>query len=381
MTIEELMRLLSGGGDSTTQTLEATQTPAILSNPTAQGATPQQGVLATPVNTPNLPVGTPLPTLGEPQKGILEKAGGYLNQQFGFDQPDFLSRLSNGLAVAGSQDPFKALMSLRAQEAENAKIAEARRRANQPKVEQISGTPFSRITMPDGSFRDVASEALAAFYKSQSETKAANKRSDMELQADLNVKAAGGKADIKAAEEALPQLKQIQDQVASIQTARETLPRMGALDQLKGAAGGLGDFAASMTDPQMNIDSQRRTAVRTLDWVKSSTDLKGALSNVEGLKLDMPLPKPSASKEEWQAYFDNSEKVLKAAEDYYKKQVGRSPSAAGSISSGPSATPAPTAPAPTDAIRSAVTAAGIAFEPEKYQYRIGPNGQVQRKAK
>jgi hypothetical protein len=40
-----------------------------------------------------------------------------------------------------------------------------------------------------------------------------------------------------------------------------------------------------------------------------------------------------------------------------------------------------TSPPPSDQLRTAVTAAGIPFEPEKFEYRIGPNGQVQRKAK
>lgn len=289
---------------------------------------------AADVVVPNGP--QPLQGMKQYEQGILSKAGEYLNNQLGFDQPDFVSRLGNALAVAGSQDPTKALLQLQQNRAEGAKMSEARRRANQPKFDPIAGTPFTRVTTPDGRFFDVRSEALSEYYKSQSESKANQKVEDAVLQDRLARGRDSTKADIKAADTAEPQLKQVQEQLAAITEARSTLPRMGKMDQLKGAAGPVGDFAASMADPQMNIDSQKRAAVRVLDWVRSSEPLKGALSNVEGLKLDMPLPKPSAAKEEWEAYFDNSERVLKEAQKYYEKQVERRPSSTGQSPSGAS---------------------------------------------
>jgi hypothetical protein len=91
----------------------------------------------------------------------------------------------------------------------------------------------------------------------------------------------------------------------------------------------------------MNIDAQKRSAVKVLDWVNSSAALKGALSNVEGAKLDKPLPRDGASKEEWAAYLDNAERVAKAAKSYLEQQAAKG--------NQPAAIPAPPVPGRTAA--------------------------------
>ena len=73
----------------------------------------------------------------------------------------------------------------------------------------------------------------------------------------------------------------------------------------------------------------------------------------------------------------------RALEYFQKNQtlVGFVPNTGPQGSGSPAPSSATSSPPPSDQLRSAVTAAGIAFEPEKFEYRIGPNGQVQRKAK
>ena len=156
------------------------------------------------------------------QPGIMSRM--FDNSRTGVSPFEYAMR---ALGAAGSQDPMKTAMQFSAQDAENDKIREARRRANQPKVEQIAGTPFSRVTMPDGSFRDVPSAALAEYYKSQSENKAATKRSDMELQADLNAKAAADKSSNKLAADNTPD---ISDGLAGVASLRRLATQLGSID-------------------------------------------------------------------------------------------------------------------------------------------------------
>jgi hypothetical protein len=76
-----------------------------------------------------------------------------LDNAVGFSQPDFIGRLGTALAVAGSQDPAKALMQVQQNRAEEAKIAEARRQRMIPKIVGSAGPngAIQLVQMPDGS--------------------------------------------------------------------------------------------------------------------------------------------------------------------------------------------------------------------------------------
>lgn len=93
--------------------------------------------------------GSPAPAGGGENPGIL----GYLDKAVGFSEPGFVGRLGTALAVAGSQDPSRALMQVQQNRAEEAKIAEARRQRMQPKIVGSAGPngAIQLVQMPDGS--------------------------------------------------------------------------------------------------------------------------------------------------------------------------------------------------------------------------------------
>jgi hypothetical protein len=140
-----------------------------------------------------------------------------LLSRFGFENGNqAIGAIGAALAAAGSQDPVKTALAIQAQRSEEAKIAEARRRANMPKVDPITGTPFFQITYPDGRMETVNNPALAKFYQEQSASKAQRKEDDMRLQAKLNAEAAGGKAADKLATETLPDVTQARSNIGEL---------------------------------------------------------------------------------------------------------------------------------------------------------------------
>jgi hypothetical protein len=277
------------------------------------------------------------------------------------------------LAAAGSSDPVKAAVAIQAQQAEEAKIREARRQAMRPKVDRIEGTPFSRITLPDGTFSDVPSAALAEYYRSQS----ASKQNAAIEKAVLDDRLARGrdasKSDIKASEEAKPVLNDIVSLKDRWSQAREIISGQGAAAQIQGIPGiaGIAGFfggdevAKNKFLEGLSVDETLLNTART----------KGAISNQEMTLFKSPIPSITDDREKvWKPWIEKRLEVLDKLEKYYAGEAGRS-------SGGQAAPSAQSSPPPSDQLRSAVTAAGIPFEPEKFQYRIGPNGQVQRKAK
>lgn len=294
------------------------------------------------------------------------------------EQPGVLSRLFDNsrtgvspfeyamraLGAAGSQDPMKTAMQFAAQDSEDGKLREARRRANQPKVEPIAGTPFSRITMPDGSFRDVPSEALAAYYKSQSESKANQKIEDAVLQDRLARGRDASKADIKAGEEAKPLLNDIQGLKGRWAQAKEIVSGQGTMAQVQGIPGiaGIAGFFGG-DEVAKNKFLQGLTVDETL---LNTARTKGAISNTEMMLFKSPIPSLSDDREKvWKPWIEQRLEVLDKLEKYYAGEAGRS--------SGGQAAPAAEAnQPPPSAIKTQATAAFGSYEPDKYEYGINP---------
>lgn len=89
------------------------------------------------------------PAGGGEGTGIL----GYLDKAVGFSEPGFVGRLGTALAVAGSQDPTRALLQVQQNRGEEAKLAEARRQRMIPKIVGSAGPngAIQLVQMPDGS--------------------------------------------------------------------------------------------------------------------------------------------------------------------------------------------------------------------------------------
>ena len=293
---------------------------------------------------------------------------GYLDNAVGYSQPDFLSRFGTALAVAGSQDPAKALMMVQQNRNEEAKVAEARRKANMPKFDPIAGTPFSQVTYPDGRVGTVNNEELAKFYKEQASAKATSKRSDMELQADLNVRAASGKADIKAADEARPQLAQVRETINTMQRALAVTNEQGTWDQVQAAPliSGVAEFfgtpgaAGNKVLQQLKVDDALRNTAQT----------KGAISNQEMDLFLSPAPSPTADRQAiWKPWIENKISVFKRLEQTLESEVARAPSSGGA----PAAAASPAAPAASGGVARPASKADYDALPKGAKY-IAPNG-------
>lgn len=354
-----ITRIMAGGS-----TDELQNAPAVEASPVQQAM------------QPDLPAPGAVETA---QQAPAASDGEGLLSRFGFsDGNQAMGAIGAALAAAGSQDPAKTALAIQAQRGEEAKLAEARRRGNQPKIEPISGTPFFQITYPDGRMETVNNPALAKFYQEQSASKAANKRSDMELQAELNVKAAEGKAGIKAADEARPQLAQVRETITTMQRALDVTNQQGTWDQVQAAPliSGVAEFfgtpgaAGNKVLQQLKVDDALRNTAQT----------KGAISNQEMDLFLSPAPSPTADRQTiWKPWIENKISVFKRLEKTLEAEVARAPSAAAA----PTAAPAPAAAPATEnaAIRTQAAASFGAYEPNKYEYRVGPNGNLQRRLK
>lgn len=136
-----IARIMAGGS---TDELQNAPAPAA-------AATPVQAAMApTPVASGN---GAWLGASEDmaPAKQAAAQGGGILkmlDNAVGFSQPDFIGRLGTALAVAGSQDPTKALMMVQQNRAEETKLREATRRANQPKFTPLQNGAFVMAEVP-----------------------------------------------------------------------------------------------------------------------------------------------------------------------------------------------------------------------------------------
>lgn len=312
------------------------------------------------------------PMSPEPQSpGILSQIGDVYGK---LRDSGVLNRLGNGLISAGSQDPGKMIALLQQGDVEAAKMRDARKKANQPKMDHISGTPFFQVTYPDGRIETVNNPALAQFYEANKD----RAQSDKIEKAVLDDRLARGrdaeKTDRKAGEEAKPLLNDIQGLKGRWQQAQQIVGGQGTMAQIQGIPGiaGIAGFFGG-DEVAKNKFLEGLTVDETL---LNTARTKGAISNQEMMLFKSPIPSVTDDREKvWKPWIEQRLGVLDKLEKYYAGEASRSGGAGGSAAA-PQASPPP-----SDQLRAAVTAAGIPFEPDKFQYRIGPNGQVQRKAK
>lgn len=325
---------------------------ALAMDPNATRMGPQQGA-------------QPVPGLKGYEQGILSKMGFQ-------DGNQAMMALGAALSAAGSPDPAKTALGFVQMRQEQDKARAERLKALQPKRDQIAGTPVAQIIDPVTGklLGEEVSPVLAAFYKAQGDSKMAAAVEKAVLDDRLARGRDASKADIAASEGAKPVLNDIQSLKGRWEQAKEIVASQGTAAQVQGIPGIAGvagffggdEVAKNKFLEGLTVDETLLNTART----------KGAISNQEMMLFKSPIPSITDDREKvWKPWIEKRLEVLGKLEQFYAGEAGRSSGGAAAAAS----------PPPSDQLKAAVAASGIAYEPEKYQYRLGPNGQVQRKAK
>ena len=327
--------------------------PAAPDNPTDQrlAAGTQQSPMAAPQAAP----------------GILSQIGDVYGK---LRESGVLNRLGNGLIAAGSQDPGKMIALLQQADAEGAKVQEARRRAGQPKVDQINGTPFFQITYPDGRTEVTSNPALAEFFKKQGESKQNAAIEKAVVEDRLARTRDQEKADRKASDENRPLLNDIQGLKGRWQQAQEIVGSQGTMAQVQGIPGisGIAGFFGG-DEVAKNKFLEGLTVDETL---LNTARTKGAISNQEMMLFKSPIPAVTDDREKvWKPWIEQRLQVLDKLEKFYAGEVGRQP---GRSDAAPAAAP----PAAAGGIARPMSAADHAALPPGTRY-IAPDGKVYTK--
>jgi hypothetical protein len=325
------------------------------------------------------------PMQGLNPQGALGKARDFVDQQVGFSQPDFLSRFGTALAVAGSQDPTKALLQVQQNRSEEAKLREAARQRMIPKIVGSAGPngAIQLVQMPDGR---IVPQTLDQVMEMNRTLKSADFEADVR-KAILVEKA---KDEIKSGAEArkseresstervqaglsVQQLNQIADSLEKTDTA--TGPVIGLLPK----------WARDIITPEGA--SLQDAAERIVQGGLRAT-LGGQFTQAEGDRFLARAYNPRLSEQQNAQNLRTIAREIAAMQldknralEHFKQNGTLEGFVPNANAQAPAASPAQPGPPASDQLRAAVTAAGIPFEPDKFQYRIGPNGQVQRKAK
>lgn len=319
-----------------------------------------------------------------PERGFFDKL---LKNEDAAGNSAFM-HIMRGLGAAGSADPMKAMAQFAAQDTENMKLSEARRRANMPKVDHIAGTPYFQITKPDGTTQMTSNPALAKFYEDESKRKLLEKKNSIDYQADATEDArrrgvifekatteAGGattKAEFSPA--VSTQLKQVDELLKQV-PGLEKLPFdisspvvSNVWDQTVGRVFGTNDY-----EVRRNVDTVFKGA--TLEVVKSlgSNPSEGDRKFAELMQAsqDDPLGRKLMMLQEYRSRIKSREdsrvEAAQRRDSLTNESAGRQATAT------PTAAAAPTAPAASRGVaRPANKAQYDALEKgDKY---IAPNG-------
>lgn len=338
---------------------------------------------------------TPIQAASGQGNGVLN----YLDNAFGYSQPDFLGRLGGALAVAGSQDPTKALMMLQQNRAEEAKLAEARRKANEPKFTPLKDGAFMMVEAPGMAPQVLPLEAVQKYSKEISEAKSL---SDLQRQIAVARESVQGKTQF----ETFKSLNEAAGGSGASATYRpEVKTQIGyanaAIDFLKNGGDNINLGIAEINSPVAKdlfdrtlgkaFGSDSAAARRQIDFLLGTEvlsdvgQMKGALSDADRKYLQSIRPKSDDPTElkinyltELQARLDRREQSrIEAA-------MKRDQMLAGGAVTDPATGAAPASPAATpnaNAIQTQAAASFGAYEPNKYEYRVGPNGNLQRRLK
>ena len=274
-----------------------------------------------------------------------------------------LMHIMRGLGAAGSADPMKAMAQFAAQDTENMKLSEARRRANMPKVDHIAGTPYFQITKPDGTTQMSSNPGLAKFYESQSDSKLKREVEKMVLQGQITQTNQQASADNKTAAEARPMLSDIQSLKDRWTQAQGIVANQGTSAQLQGIPGissisgffGGDEVAKNKFLEGLTVDETLLNTART----------KGAISNQEMTLFKSPIPSITDDREKvWKPWIEQRLAVLDKMEKFQASEVARGERGA---SPGNPAAPAAAPAAPA-------ASGGVARPSSKAQYDALPSG-------
>ena len=369
----------------------------------APDTTPDDRDIGGGVDLRTVPVEDAVPsTINPPPRGFLERLMD--DSKTGVSPLEYALR---GFTAAGSANPAQTMMQFAAQDTENEKIRQARLKANQPRVDQINGTPFFQITYPDGRTQVTSNPALAEFFKTQRSEKLADKIDSIVTQAVANNAVANNKETFKQVTEAAGGIDAprtfstaVQSKINSAQAAIDFFKNggdkvdLGVFDINTPVGRDLWDrsfgkfFGTDAAAARMQVDFLLGEEI-----LKDSGDMKGALSDKDREFLKAMRPQSNAPTDLKVRYLSelagrlksNEERRMTFAEQRDQMRNNAQLPAARPNSAGPTQPQAQSqtqsGPPPSNDLRARVTAAGIPFEPEKFDYRIGPNGQIQRKAK
>lgn len=227
-----IKRIMAGGSTDELQNAPAVEAPPVQQamQPDLPAPAAQETAAATGP--------TPMQEASGAGSGIL----GYLDKAVGFSEPGFVGRLGTALAVAGSQDPTRALMQVQQQRGEEAKIAEARRQRMIPKIVGSAGPngAIQLVQMPDGRIIPQTLDQVMAMnkdLKSQDFQNDVNKAIAIETAKDKLKTGAEERKDERAgatdkvqAGLSVQQLNQIADSLEKTDTA--TGPILGLLPKV-----------------------------------------------------------------------------------------------------------------------------------------------------
>lgn len=314
-------------------------------------------------------------TVNPPQRGFLERLMD--DSKTGVSPLEYALR---GFTAAGTQDPARTMMQFSAQDTENAKIREARRARMVPKIVGQAGPngAIQLVQMPDGR---IVPQTL-----------------DQVMQMNKDLKSADFEADVKKAllvEREKDRLRQDQEKRKrdaessgervqaglSVQQLNQIADSLEKTDTATGPIIGL--FPKWVRDVVTPEGSSLQDAAERIVQGGLRATLGGQFTQAEGDRFLARAYNPRLDEKQ------NAANLRTIAREIAAMQLDKDNALKYFQTNGtlegftPNAKPqgTPSSPPPSDQLRSAVTAAGIAFEPDKFEYRIGPNGQVQRKAK
>lgn len=247
--------------------------------------------------------------------GILSKVGDFLG-------PNFLGRLGNGLMVAGSQDPAKALVMLRQQEAEEREAQAKLAAAQKPKVTHLPGTPFFSVMGPNGTFQILDSAQLKDYYAQERENKLTDRVDGMVAQGKINSAVQQAQVDRKTSAEVRPALNETTSLLGKYSEAMDMISGQGTWAQIQGIPGisGVAGFFGT-DDAAKNRFLQGLSVSETL---LNTALTKGAISNEEMKLFKSPIPNLSDDREKvWKPFIEQRMAVLRKLEAFQKAEAAR----------------------------------------------------------
>jgi hypothetical protein len=257
----------------------------------------------------------------------------------GFATDDFGLRLLQGLGAAGSQDPIKTAMTMRAQ---NEELRKSQSDSRKPKVTPLQGGAFSMVTYPGGRTEIVRNDEVAKFIEETSGNKFLQKLMLADQSARNSLTVAGGKADIAAAEAAKPILADVQGLKERWTDALGIVSEQGTGAKIQGMFPGIAGFFGT-DEAAKNKFLQGLTVSETL---LNTALTKGAISNAEMNLFKSPIPSLTDDREKvWKPWIEKRLEVLAKMEarlgsEAMRGQVGNVPPAPAPAATGGS-TPAP----------------------------------------